>query len=105
MSLACFFAHRFPQSWAEFGTLLSIYFPGLALFWTHMTGREDVCAVKFRRAFTSLALCLGQVCKEAEIEEIAMDSREQAQSVYITKGSEGPIVSDKKKEATMAAAH
>ena len=45
-----------------------------------------------------------QVCKEAEIEEIAMDSREQAQSVYITKGSEGPIVSEKKK-AVMAAAH
>ena len=41
--------------------------------------------------------CLLQVCKEAEIEEIAMDSKEQMQSVYITKGSEGPIVSDKKK--------
>ena len=26
-----------------------------------------------------------------------MDSKEQMQSVYITKGSEGPIVSDKKK--------
>ena len=38
-----------------------------------------------------------QVCKEAEIAEIAMDSKEQMQSVYITKGSEGPIVSDKKK--------
>ncbi len=38
-----------------------------------------------------------QVCKEAEIMEVAIDSREQAQSVYITKGSEGPVVSDKRK--------
>ena len=44
-----------------------------------------------------------QVCKEAEITEIAIDSREQAQSVYITKGSEGPIVSDKKKAEAAAA--
>ena len=44
------------------------------------------------------------MCKEAEIEEVAMDSKEQIQSVYITKGSEGPIVSDKKKaEATAKA--
>ncbi len=36
-----------------------------------------------------------QVCKEAEIEEIAIDSREQVLCVYLTKGSEGPIKSDK----------
>jgi len=43
------------------------------------------------------------VCKEAEIEEIALDSKEQNKSVYIAKGSEGPIKSDKKKaEATQA---
>lgn len=41
--------------------------------------------------------CL-QVCKEAEITEIAIDSREQTQSVYLVKGSEGPCKSDKKKE-------
>ena len=44
-----------------------------------------------------------QVCKEAEIEEVATDSKEQMRSVYITKGSEGPTVSDRKK-AELAAA-
>jgi hypothetical protein len=38
-----------------------------------------------------------QACKEAEIEEVASDSREQTMSVYLTKGSEGLIKSDKKK--------
>lgn len=39
-----------------------------------------------------------QVCKEAEIEEIALESREQVQSVYLVKGSEGPMLSEKQKE-------
>ena len=38
------------------------------------------------------------MCKEAEIEEIALESREQVQSVYLVKGSEGPTVSEKQKE-------
>ena len=61
--------------------------------------RCNLCSGGFR-----CLVALVQVCKEAEIEEIAMDSREQVQSVYITKGSEGPVVSEKK-QATMAAAH
>jgi hypothetical protein len=39
-----------------------------------------------------------QVCKEAEITEIAIDNREQTQSVYLVKGSEGPMKSDRKKD-------
>lgn len=62
------------------------------------------CARMHRQGCVQCMVVTVQVCKEAEIEEIAMDSREQAQSVYITKGSEGPIVSEKRK-ATMAAAH
>ncbi len=37
-----------------------------------------------------------QVCKEAEIEVITTDSREMQKSVYINKGSEGPVKSDRK---------
>ena len=44
-----------------------------------------------------------QVCKEAEIEEIATDSKEQMRSVYIVKGSEGPTISDRKKAEAAAA--
>ncbi len=40
-----------------------------------------------------------QVCKEAEIDVVTIDSKEMARSVYITKGSEGPVKSDKKKAA------
>ena len=57
-----------------------------------------------RSVITEEGRCLSQVCKEAEIEEIAMDSKEQMQSVYITKGSEGPVVSDKKKAEAAAQA-
>lgn len=39
-----------------------------------------------------------EVCNEAEITEIATDSREQTQSVYLVKGSEGPTKSDRKKD-------
>lgn len=46
--------------------------------------------------FEFCCLFMMQVCKEAEIEEITTDSREQVLSVYLTKGSEGPIKSDKK---------
>ena len=39
--------------------------------------------------------CL-QVCKEAEIDVITTDSTDMSRTVYITKGSEGPVKSDRK---------
>lgn len=44
------------------------------------------------------------MCKEAEIEEIALESREQVQSVYLVKGSEGPTLSEKQREKAAKAA-
>ena len=49
------------------------------------------------QSLTLMALhaCM-QVCKEAEIEVITTDSTDMSRTVYITKGSEGPVKSERK---------
>lgn len=63
-------------------------------------GKMFLCIRDKHSSGMMLMSCINpvQVCKEAEITEIATDSREQTQSVYLVKGSEGPTKSDRKKD-------